>query len=191
MRRLIISDIHLGPIFQREIPLISLLRQDWDEVIVAGDFFELLGFQTKKEIEKQFKCILTLLSKQNTVFLNGNHDPIYTLNDYSFNLSNGKKVLIVHGHQFDTPTSSFYVKFNLLFYKIFGFEIRRIFRFFVSYKSLVIKTRDYYKDKCDILIMGHTHRPMKDTDYYNCGDWIENCSYIIIENNDISLVVIK
>lgn len=188
MRRLIISDIHLGPIFQREIALISLLQQDWDEVIIAGDFFELLGFQAKKDIEKQFRCILTLLYKQSTIFINGNHDPIFDINEYSFNLPNGKKVLITHGHQFDDTSSKFFARLNIVLYKIFGFEFRRIFHPFKDFTPMEKQAQAYYQNKCDILIMGHTHGPRQDVNFYNSGDWIEHCSYIIIKDNDIQLI---
>ena len=43
MKRLVISDLHLGSTFSREEMLISLLKEkEFDELILAGDIIEFL-----------------------------------------------------------------------------------------------------------------------------------------------------
>jgi len=32
---------------------------------------------------------------------------------------------------------------------------------------------------CDGAICGHIHNPVASHPYYNCGDWVENCTYIL------------
>lgn len=48
--------------------------------------------------------------------------------------------------------------------------------------------------ECNTVICGHihtpTHRRIKDVDYFNTGDWIENSSYIIMyKNNKLKLII--
>ena len=188
MKTLIISDLHLGPCFKKNKEILDLLKNPWDKIIVNGDLYELLGFQTKKEIEKEYKDIFDILNKPNVIRLEGNHDLGQGSLDYIFTLPNNKKVAITHGHKYDDKTSSFQVKLNITFFNIFGVELRRIFKCLKSYAECEKKIIDEYKTKCDYLIIGHSHQVWQKDNVYNSGDWIEHSSYIIIEDNNISLI---
>lgn len=40
----------------------------------------------------------------------------------------------------------------------------------------------------DGAICGHIHNPVARYPYYNCGDWVENCSYLFEDNNGVITV---
>lgn len=191
MKKLIVSDVHLGaPYSTRKEKLKELLQKDFDEVIINGDFYELLGFKSLDQIKKDNIDVMQIIADKKFIFVSGNHDLSVGLNEYTFNLPNGKKVIITHGHQFDgTEDKGFWTKVNMIFYYIFKYEPRRYLRKLKSYASLYAKAENFYMGKCDILIMGHTHQPYVDTDsfVYNSGDWLEHCSWIEIHDNEISL----
>jgi UDP-2,3-diacylglucosamine pyrophosphatase LpxH len=51
--------------------------------------------------------------------------------------------------------------------------------------------RQAKKHKCNVVICGHIHKPedriIDDVRYLNCGDWIENNSYITLLNGKYEL----
>jgi UDP-2,3-diacylglucosamine pyrophosphatase LpxH len=53
-------------------------------------------------------------------------------------------------------------------------------------------TRQAKKHHCTSVICGHIHHPEdRDIDgvrYLNCGDWIENNSYIIYNDNEYTVI---
>ncbi len=57
-------------------------------------------------------------------------------------------------------------------------KVKNIIKFLTEYKkasSILVKEKN-----CDSLLMGHIHAPeIINGEYYNCGDWVESCSYII------------
>ena len=192
MKRLIISDVHLGaPYFDKKYKLMNLLSKDFDEIIVVGDFYELLGFKSLDQIKKEDSDLMTIIDNKNIIFIKGNHDlESCHLDNFMFELPNGKKVILVHGHQFDgTEDKGFWTKVNIILYKIFKIEVRRYLRTLKDYSKLYAKALAYYKEKCDYLILGHTHEPFVDTEnnIYNCGDWLEHCSWIEIIDDEIIL----
>ena len=188
MKILIISDLHLGPCFKKQKEVLDILSKPWDKIIVNGDLYELLGFQNKEEIEKEYKDIFEILNKPNVIKLEGNHDLGQGALDYFFTLPNGKKVAVTHGHKYDDKTSSSQVKLNIIFFNIFGIELRRIFKCLKSYEECEKKIIEEYKTKSDYLIIGHSHQVWKKENVYNIGDWIEHSSYLIVEDNNFYLV---
>jgi len=53
-----------------------------------------------------------------------------------------------------------------------------------------------WNSDADVFIMGHTHNPEvliwvnkdeKIKTYVNCGDWVENCTYVIIKDKQVRL----
>lgn len=51
--------------------------------------------------------------------------------------------------------------------------------------------RQAKKRNCHTVVCGHIHTPsdknINEVRYLNCGDWVENCSYIVLENNEFTL----
>jgi UDP-2,3-diacylglucosamine pyrophosphatase LpxH len=130
---------------------------------------------------------------------------ILICNEYIYTSIKAEKILLVHGDCFDGFVAThklLYVigdfgyelsmKINWLYNKIrklFGLnywsfsaylkkKVKNIIKFLTEYKKASMQL---VKDKnCDSLLMGHTHSPeIIYREYYNTGDWVESCSYII------------
>lgn len=137
-------------------------------------------------------------------------DNIEILNEYTHTLTTGTKILIVHGDLFDYTIThlKFLAKIGSVLYDFiiklnrFLHWIQTIFR--LPYWSLskyakektkkaVSFVRNFedvminYKNTkgCDVVLCGHIHTPKLDTEYVNCGDWIENFSFVLENNNGI------
>ena len=120
-----------------------------------------------------------------------------------------EKIYITHGDQFDgfirvhpfiywlgDTAYELSIKINKIynfFRKIFGFEywslsaylktrVKNAIEFINEYEQISkIKLKEM---NCDSILMGHTHTPkIKINEYYNTGDFIESCSYIIEDIN--------
>ena len=120
-----------------------------------------------------------------------------------------EKIYITHGDQFDGfirvhpfiywlgdtayELSIKITKIYNFFRKIFGFEywslsaylktkVKNAIEFINEYEQMSkIKLKEV---KCDSILMGHTHSPkIKIYEYYNTGDFVESCSYIIEDIN--------
>jgi len=68
-------------------------------------------------------------------------------------------------------------------------NVKAAVSFLVDFENEMV--RQAKKRKCHTVVCGHIHTPnFKTIDgvyYINCGDWVENCSYVILENNDFEL----
>ena len=64
-------------------------------------------------------------------------------------------------------------------------NVKAAISFMVDFENEMV--RQAKKRKCHAVVCGHIHNPdCKDIDgvcYLNCGDWVENCSYIVLEDN--------
>ena len=74
MRRLIISDLHIGSLFSREEKIIKLLKSEkYDELVLGGDIIDFIKIPkfTKKSAE-----IFSIILKLNIPikYIIGNHD---------------------------------------------------------------------------------------------------------------------
>jgi UDP-2,3-diacylglucosamine pyrophosphatase LpxH len=121
---------------------------------------------------------------------------------------NGKKYLLIHGDQFDgfirLKFFSILQKLSNLLYDG-ALEINRIVNKLIrklgwreKYMSIFLNpklnnfqaltTQEAKRYKCEGVICGHIHHPkhyknINNIEYFNCGDWISSCSYIV-ENLD-------
>jgi UDP-2,3-diacylglucosamine pyrophosphatase LpxH len=68
-------------------------------------------------------------------------------------------------------------------------NVKAAVSFLIDYENEM--ARQAKKRKCNIVVCGHIHNPdskiIDDVIYLNCGDWVENCSYIVLENNKFTL----
>jgi UDP-2,3-diacylglucosamine pyrophosphatase LpxH len=69
-------------------------------------------------------------------------------------------------------------------------NVKKAVKFITQYEIELI--RQAKKHKCTTVISGHIHHPedriIDDIRYLNCGDWIENNSYIIFHKNEYKLI---
>jgi UDP-2,3-diacylglucosamine pyrophosphatase LpxH len=225
---LFISDTHLGNKNARTDLLLSVLKKyEFENLFIVGDFIDMTAMKKKfywnQKSSTIIQKILKLSKTVNVVYLVGNHDyyvrsiieeeniylgKILICDEYIYETSDNKKMLIVHGDCFDS-----FVKTNPILYHVGDFlyelsiKINTVLAYFRAllgkeYWSLssylkmrtkaVLKAITNYKESaykllkekgCDILLQGHTHSPeiskINDKDYINCGDFVESCSYVI------------
>ena len=81
----------------------------------------------------------------------------------------------------------FYKKTSLS--KFLKDNIKAAISFMVDFENEMV--RQAKKRKCHTVICGHIHTPdykiIEGVDYINCGDWVENCSYVVLKNNKFEL----
>ena len=138
---------------------------------------------------------------------------IMICDEYIYNSVRGEKIYITHGDCFDgfirvssflywlgDTAYEFSIKINKVynfFRRVFGLEywslsaylktkVKNVIKFLAEYKKMSdVKVKEM---KCDSIMIGHTHSPeIIDGKYYNTGDFLESCSYIIedLEGNMI------
>lgn len=134
---------------------------------------------------------------------------ILICDEYIYQTASGERIYITHGDCFDGfirlhpflyvlgdsaySLSIFINKYYNRIRKIFGFQywslsaylktrVKNAIKFISEYK-IMSGTRLKEVD-CDSIMIGHTHTPeIESGKYYNTGDWVESCSYMI-ENLD-------
>lgn len=213
--RLIISDLHIGSAYSKEEEILELLKNiNFDELILAGD---IIDFIKVPQFTLESSKIIEYLSKldKKIIYIIGNHDSnLSSLKNisignfefkdkYDFDYFE-KKYRVVHGHQYDHK----FIKWHYLMIMIsvihdwmerfIKLNITSIFsKFLIRVRKLrsiwdVIK----WNSDVDVIIMGHTHEPEvliwvnkygKIKTYANCGDWIDNQTYIIIKDKELRL----
>jgi len=222
-RTLWISDVHLGTRHAQVGKLLEFLRQtECEQLYIVGDFID--GWQLRRRwywAEDYNVLIQKLLRKQRkrtrVTLITGNHDEFLEqflgvsfgavrLLERAVHLAaDGKRYLIIHGHQFDGLAhfnrlldrigSALYDR--ILDLNVWINRFRRMLGFgywsFASFIKLKAKSAMKYvtdyeealiqfaiKSQMDGVICGHIHRPeirpVGEVLYLNCGDWVENCT---------------
>jgi UDP-2,3-diacylglucosamine pyrophosphatase LpxH len=68
-------------------------------------------------------------------------------------------------------------------------NVKAAVSFMVDFENEMV--RQAKKRDCHTVVCGHIHTPnykiIDNIKYYNCGDWVENCSYIVLKNNKFGL----
>ena len=69
-------------------------------------------------------------------------------------------------------------------------KVKEAVKFITSFEEEIV--RQGIKHNCKIVMCGHIHHPenklIGDVRYLNCGDWIENNSYIIYNDNEYTVI---
>ena len=214
--RLIVSDTHLGSLHSKEKLLYEFLtNQEFDELILAGDIIDFIKVPTFTEYSALlFEFVANL--KKPVVYIIGNHDfgfrkfsgktinNIKFMETYDFEYS-GRRYRIQHGDQYDGWLV--HHRFLMSMISIVHDLLERKFKFNLAawWVNLFKKKHQLkriwniikdWNDDADVFIMGHTHTPEaivwvdKEENiktYINTGDWIENTTYVVIENNEVRL----
>jgi UDP-2,3-diacylglucosamine pyrophosphatase LpxH len=188
--------------------MLVLENYEFGELIVLGDIIETGG----KIKGGEFKVLRYLYKhRRQTRFIDGNHDPAEeslvklimgkrVLRKYEW-YAGGKKLCVIHGHQFDRVLGIFTLPFlDRIFTKtircmrkvhIKGYGLNNLISYLHStYSDRIAKRARKYarhrKRKIDIIICGHTHEPLDRGDYYNTGSWVEDvCSFITVSADGV------
>jgi len=214
LKRLIISDTHIGSQFCREQQLLNLLRsKEYDQLILNVDIFEFLKIPsfTKKAAD----LLKAIDYKKEVIYVIGNHDRalegfigtdflnIKICDLYEFEEA-GRKFRIEHGDQYENGILRYrgLMKFISLFQdimeRVFNFNLSKWFTNFRLKKRKLKRVWDIVdqNNDVDVLIIGHMHIPEVliwiDGDenlktYVNTGDWVQHATYVEIDDGIVRL----
>jgi UDP-2,3-diacylglucosamine pyrophosphatase LpxH len=221
-----ISDIHLGTRHARVTELLEFLRVvECKYLYIVGDFID--GWELKfrwfwrDDYNVLIQKILRKSRKQTKViYITGNHDEfvdqfagmrfgsVVMAHQVIHTAADGKKYLVIHGHQADGLTHfnhlleklgshiyNWILDFNLHFNRLrralgFGYWSLAAYLKFKA-KSAVKYVTEYEEtlaqmarnQQTDGVICGHIHRAemkmLGDVQYLNCGDWVESCTALV------------
>ena len=222
-RTLWISDVHLGAKDCRADQLIEFLKHhSCDRLYLVGDIIDgwkmKTGVYWKRSYTRVVRRILKM-AKQGTpvYYITGNHDEflrkyannhldnIYLLNRCEHTTADNRRLLIIHGDQFDSVTRCSKwlrhvgdVGYELMmtvnrcynrwrertergYWSLAGFlkqNIRRAKTYIHDYEQAVVYACK--KQGYDGVVCGHIHqaaaKKIDGLDYYNTGDWVESCT---------------
>ena len=221
-----ISDIHLGTRHAQVEELLAFLRAvDCKYLYLVGDFIDGWELKFRWFWREDYNTLIQKLlrkSRKHTqvIYISGNHDEfieqffgmrfgsVTIAREVIHTAADGKKYLVIHGHQADGLTHfnhlleklgshlyNWILDFNLYFNRLrrvmgFGYWSLAAFLKFKA-KSAVKFVTEYEEtlaqmarnQKADGVICGHIHRAeikkIGDVDYLNCGDWVESCTALV------------
>ena len=217
MRRLIISDLHMGSLFSRENKILKLLaEEEFDELILGGDIIDFIKVPKFTKTSLEIFNILSNLSVP-IIYIIGNHDIAFSefedqtflnlhfMKRYDFT-DNNKKIWVEHGDDYDNSIVKW--EYLMLLISLISNIIERYLRidtdYILKYWNKLWDKRNHVIDSInilkknkdvDIFVMGHTHRPDiidtvidgKSIIYANSGDWVQHSTYLIVENGKVYL----
>ena len=199
--------------YDKVCKFLDLAESKSDELILCGDIFDLWRYPVDK-IDKTtmvgFKEALNSLkevSKKIPIkIITGNHDynldKVWNKNlrkDYSFEITNSfykGDIYFTHGWEFDVIQ-----RFGSFAYGWLVESFPYIYQKWFKKPSQVSSTKNdsqygvsirvhkeaekfTIKNNFKYIIIGHTHIPTIFNHVVDCGDFIDSCSYIIIENKE-------
>ena len=207
MKRVIISDTHIGTKFYKSEQLLSFLENlECDELILAGDIIDFIKIPVFTE--RCLQIIETMKKAKRIIYVVGNHDEglmgvigkkvmgVEFVKRYEFE-EEGRTFRIEHGDAYDKGVlhNRIFVKFLSVIQNMLEFTFN--FDFTTWWTNIQIKKHKLrsvihilrHHPKIDVFIMGHTHNPEAliwvDEDeniktYINSGDWVTHQTYVTI-----------
>lgn len=227
--RIFFSDTHLSTLVCNDNDLLDFLDNFYaPKVYILGDLIDLwklktLDYWPDNHSEILEGIIQKLYDKCEVRYIIGNHDEFFknfegafrnlTLAKQEFIEIGDKKLLMIHGHQFDLIVKLFkplailatgpydwlsYIGESINKLKIkFGFEpfslskyLKKKSRKIANYEGILLK---YVRQMgMDGVICGHTHIPeltiKQNLIYANTGDFVSNSSFIVQDGNELILM---
>ena len=191
---------------------LELAESKSDELILCGDTFDLWRYPIA-EIDKTtmvgFKEALNILknvSKEIPIkIIPGNHD--YNLQnvwkdlrkDYNVEISNSfylGDIYFTHGWQFDVTQRRFSFAYSWLVTS-FPYLYQRFFKkpsemgtenndspYKMSERVNIEAENFAVKNNLKYIVMGHTHIPTLSNHIVGCGDFIDSCTYVVLDNKN-------
>ena len=238
VRSIFISDIHLGTRGCQADRLINFLREyESDHLFLIGDIIDFWAMGrsihwTAIQNTVVQKILRRARHGEKVVFIPGNHDEalreydgttfgdILIASEWQHITADGKRLLLIHGDQFDQVTRhhrwvailgdaayDFLVRINEWlswlrrtfrisgYWSLAGYAKRKVksaVTFIFDFEESVIHA--VKNRNLDGVVCGHIHSAtIKDIDgllYINCGDWVDSCT-AIIEHIDGRLELIE
>ena len=206
------SDLHLG--YERtNYDMISaffdIVRSEADSLILCGDTFDLWRMPAEKIAYSKLPglgdCLdqLDLLSVDVPVsILYGNHDYNLNLSTVHTGMAHLEKdfvhegIFFTHGWKFDVQQRRYswaygwlVTQFPYLYQKYF----KKPARMGMGRNDRITPQIEAIHDEADLfaieneydhIVMGHTHTPGLYDRVVNCGDFVDSCSYAVIEDGN-------
>jgi UDP-2,3-diacylglucosamine pyrophosphatase LpxH len=230
VRTIWISDVHLGFPGCSADHLLDFIREMRCETLyLVGDIVDFWYLKKKRHWPQSHSNVIRSLlgkAKHDTrvVFVPGNHDEamrqydgmtignIEVINEIVHETVDGRRLLVLHGDQFDAAVvsspllgligSRLYdglLQLNRLVNWVrmrmgrdhwslaayLKHRVKNAVKFMSNFEEAV--RRAARKNEVDGLVCGHIHRPEisvgEEVIYLNCGDWVESCT-ALIEHHD-------
>ena len=209
MKRLIISDIHIGSRYYKADQVKALLQTiEYDQLILNGDILDLIKVPIFTD---RALCLLKAIDpSKEIIYVVGNHDisfkgfvgnsigPVKFVNSYEFEEKN-RTFRVQHGDIYDKGwiKDSFWIKLlSLVQNSIENYFNIDLTSWYVSRKIKKRKLKRIWdlldaNSDVDVIILGHTHIPEaviwvnereEIKTYINCGDWVSHTSYVLIDD---------
>ena len=207
MKRVIVSDTHIGTKFYKSTELLKFLKTEkYDELILAGDIIDFIKIPTFTE-----RCLAIIRAvdyNKKIIYVVGNHDEsllnlvgqsvhnVDFVKRYEFE-EGGRKFRIEHGDDYDKGAmhNKIFVKILSVIQNILEFSFNFDFTTWWTEKQIkkhklrsIIHVLRHHPD-IDVFIMGHTHIPealiwINEEEhiktYINAGDWVTHQTYVTI-----------
>jgi len=214
LKRLIISDTHIGSKFYKKEELLRLLRtKKYDQLILNGDIIE---FLKGPSFTPMVLDIITAIDyNKEIIYVIGNHDvamaklvdrSLYNIKfveEYCFK-ENGRSFRIEHGDKYETGLihRRYLMKIISIFQDIlertFGVDLTTWITNLKLEKRKIKRVWDIVDQNSDVdvIIIGHMHIPEvliwideneKIKTYVNTGDWVQHATYVEIEDGVLRL----
>tara|TARA_R110002110_G_scaffold223755_5_gene437608 strand:- start:282 stop:959 length:678 start_codon:yes stop_codon:yes gene_type:complete len=213
MKRIVISDVHIGSKYYQADALIQFLKEtEYDELILAGD---IIDFQKIPEFSVKASRIWKAIDfTKRIIYIPGNHDAslrgfvgqkvfgMEFMADYEFT-EKGRKFRIEHGDHFDEKFWK--TEFVMKIISVFHEALEELFDVNLTkwWTNLIFKRRKLrriwdilkWNEDVDVFIMGHLHRPefviwgdgQRILTYVNSGDWVSHSTYVSIHDDVVRL----
>src|ERR1700719_4113115 len=195
LRTVFMSDIHLG--FKgcsADLLLDFLHRVEMDTLFLVGDIIDVWSMQKSMFWPQSHNNVLrTILGKAKrgtkVIFIPGNHDEVFREFDgavfgnleihreYIHHGADGRRMLILHGDEFDLPHWSFSMYLKQ--------KAKTAVQYIGSFEEAVAQAAR--KRGVDTVVCGHIHRAeireIEGILYCNDGDWVESCTSLVEDMN--------
>lgn len=227
VRSIFLSDIHLGTRACQAERLLEFLREyESEHLFLIGDIIDFWHMSRSIQWSAPQNTIIQKILRrarhgEKIIFIPGNHDEalrdyngstfgdIQLLNEYVHTTADGKRLLLIHGDEFDQVTRhhrwvavlgdigyDLLVRINVImswwrrflrrpgYWSLAGYAKRKIksaLQFIFDFEGAVIHAAR--ERGLDGVICGHIHwaaiREIDELLYVNCGDWVDSCTAIV------------
>ena len=217
MKRVVISDLHIGSMHANEKALqrfLTSISKNYSELVLAGDIIDFIKIPTFTSYSHAILKIIENFDGK-VVYIIGNHDisfrnmigkeafGIVFTDKYEFT-EGERNFRIEHGDRYENGIVHW--KNGIKVISVFQDFLERWLKLNISqwYHNLFFRKRKLkriwdiirWNEDADVFIMGHNHTPEvliwvnemeKIKTYVNTGDWVEHQTYVTIEDGVVRL----
>jgi UDP-2,3-diacylglucosamine pyrophosphatase LpxH len=230
------SDLHLGTRGSNAAGVLDFFRDNnFENLYLVGDVIDLWSLRRERYWPQSHNDVLQKILRKGrkgtrVVVIPGNHDEFISnfMGVYGsitvrsrdiYTTVAGKRLLIMHGHEFDMvtkharwlavlgdigytlllqanrPLNFIRNRFGLGYWSLSAYvksRVKQAVNFIGQFEDAVCHYAEMYKT--DGIVCGHIHTPaikrIRHVDYFNCGDWVES-STALVEHFDGRIELIR